>query len=348
MVGNQEQPLAFFSRRTTAAESKYSNYDLELLAIYASIRHFRHILEGRKFRIFTDQKPLTSAFLKAREPVSNRQKHQLAFISEFCTEIAHVPGVDNVVADAMSRQHDNEENDETAFVHAVAHLLADIDLNELAADQPSSPDTTNRTSLVLQQLQMPGCSRKVWCDISQSRPRFLVPQGWRKRIFEAVHNLSHPSGRATLAIISKTYVWEGLRHDVLAWSRSCKECARGKIGRHTHPPIRQIETPVVRFEHVHVEVVGPFTKDQGLRYVLTLLDRTTRWPEAIPIPDMTTDTFLQAFISGWIARYGVPRTVTSDRGAQFTSKVWSSSLSKLGITVSNTTAYHPQSNGLVE
>ena len=79
-----------------------------------------------------------------------------------------------------------------------------------------------------------------------------------------------------------------------------------------------------------------------------MLDRTTRWPEAIPIPDTTAVTVLQAFIAGWIARYGVPRVVTSDRGAQFTFRIWSSTLSGLGITATTTTAYHPQSNGLVE
>ena len=55
VVDGHEQPLAFFSRRTTAAESRYSAYDQELLAIYASILHFRHVLEGRRFRIFTDR-----------------------------------------------------------------------------------------------------------------------------------------------------------------------------------------------------------------------------------------------------------------------------------------------------
>ena len=240
----------------------------------------------------------------------------------------------------MSRQHYDEGSD-SAFVHAVAHFLADIDLEELASDQPTAPDPENSTSLVLQHLKMPGCSREVWCDTSQSRPRFFAPQSWRKRILEAVHNLSHPSGRATLAIISKTYVWEGLWHDVLTWSKACDKCARGKVARHTQPPINQIDTPVTHFEHVHVDVVGPFPRDQGLRYVLTILDRTTRWPEAIPIPDTTTDTIMQAFINGWIARYGVPRAVTSDRGAQFTSKALALSLSKLGISATTTTSYHP-------
>ena len=102
VVQGQVQPLGFFSRRTSSAESRYSAYDLELLAVYSTIVKFRHMLEGRRFRIFTDQKPLTSAFFKAKDPVSNRQRQQLAFISEFATDIVHVPGADNVVADAFT------------------------------------------------------------------------------------------------------------------------------------------------------------------------------------------------------------------------------------------------------
>ena len=160
MVGGQEQPLVFFSRRTTAAESRYSSYDLELLAIYSSVLHFRHVLEGRAFQIFTDQRPLTSAFLKARDPISNRQRHQLAVISEYCTNLSHVPGIENRVADAFSRQHDDEHNDvaggEPAIINAVAHVLSDVDLDELAADQPPTPSQGPQNSLTLQHLPIPG------------------------------------------------------------------------------------------------------------------------------------------------------------------------------------------------
>ena len=306
------------------------------------------MLEGRKFKIFTDQRPLTSAFLKAREPVSNRQKHQLSVISEFCTDIAHCPG-----RGQRGGGRDVKTTRWRGFRQPGVRTYSDAfpcrrGSQRVAASQPDHPETEKSTSLVLQRLQMPGCSRKVWCDTSPARPRYLVPQDWRMKIFEAVHNLSHPSGKATLAIISRTYVWEGMRRDVVSWARACEECGRGKVARHTQPPVKQIATRVTRFEHVHVDIVGPFPQDRGFRYVLTMLDRTTRWLEAIPIPDTTTDTVLHAFIAGWIARYGVPRVVTSDRGAQFTSRIWSSTLSRLGITATTTTAYHPQSNGLVE
>ena len=117
VIGGHLQPLGFFSQRTTSAESHYSAYDLELLAVYSTILKFRHVLEGRKFAIYTDQKPLTSAFFKARDPVSNRQRQQLSFISEFATDIAHVPGLENAVADALSFQYDDVRA--AAQVHAI-------------------------------------------------------------------------------------------------------------------------------------------------------------------------------------------------------------------------------------
>ena len=206
LVDGKEQPLAFFSRKTTAAESRYSAYDLELLAVYASILHFRHVLEGREFKIFTDQKPLTRAFLKARNPVSSWQHHQLSVISEFCTDIAHVPGVDNVVADTLSRQHNNDDDGVPVAIQEIAHVIADVDLDKLAADQPDSPvvASSSANSLRLQQLRIPGCSWQVWCDTLQGRVRFSVPKKWREKIFHGVHGLSHPSGRATVAILSRS------------------------------------------------------------------------------------------------------------------------------------------------
>ena len=117
-----------------------------------------------------------------------------------------------------------------------------------------------------------------------------------------------------------------MRRDVLTWARQAS-----KVTRHTTPPVRPIEVPAERFTHVHVNIVGPFPPDRGNRYLLTMVDRTTRWPEAVPLANTSADMLLEAFLTSWVARFGVPYTVTSDRGAQFTSAVWQAALSKLGI-----------------
>ena len=79
-----------------------------------------------------------------------------------------------------------------------------------------------------------------------------------------------------------------------------------------------------------------------------MIDRTTHWPEAVPIADTTAETVLQAFLDNWVSRFGIPVTVTSDRGAQFTSEVWRKALTQLGINISATKSYHLQANGIVE
>jgi hypothetical protein len=102
-VDNAWQPLAFFSKKLNPAQQKYSAYDRELLAVYEAVKHFRHMLEARHFIIFTDHKPIIYAFQQKRDKCSPRQFNHLNFIAQFTTDIRHISGQDNVVADALSR-----------------------------------------------------------------------------------------------------------------------------------------------------------------------------------------------------------------------------------------------------
>jgi hypothetical protein len=101
--GRHWRPLAFFSQKLTAAQRNYSTFDRELSAVFAAVRHFRFVLEGRQFRILTDHKPLVAAFRRVSPPWSARQQRQLSYISEFTSDIRHTPGSSNHVADALSR-----------------------------------------------------------------------------------------------------------------------------------------------------------------------------------------------------------------------------------------------------
>jgi transposase InsO family protein len=107
--------------------------------------------------------------------------------------------------------------------------------------------------------------------------------------------------------------------------------------------------PGKRFSHVHVDLVGPLpVAEDGSTYIFTMVDRSTRWLEAVPLRTMEAKTCMEAFINTWVAYYGVPEAVTTDRGRQFTSALWEGLCQNLQINHIPTTAYHPQSNGLVE
>ena len=337
-VDQSWQPLAFYSRQLRPPERKYSTFDRELLALYLAVRHFRFSLEGRTFTAYTDHKPLSFAFSKITDPWSPRQQRHLAFISEFTTQIRHIDGKDNCVADALSRS-------------SVNALRAEIrvDFSALAAAQRFDPDMTSyvrgSTSLHLQQVPFGDSSESLLCDVSTGRPRPIVPSVCRRQVFDAIHGLPHPSIRATSALITSKFVWH---QDVRTWVRSCVPCQTAKIHKHVKAPLAPFAVPNRRFDHIHVDLVGPLPPSQGCSYLFTIVDRFTHWPEAIPLANSSATSCARALVSQWVARFGVPSTVSSDRGAQFTSALWLALSILLGTAHIRTTAYHPQANGLVE
>ena len=96
------KPLAFFSRKLDKAQKSYSTFDRELLAMYSAVKHFSYFIEGRRFHIYTDHKPLTFSLASNSERWTPRQQRHLAFIAEYTTDVHHVHGWDNAVADAFS------------------------------------------------------------------------------------------------------------------------------------------------------------------------------------------------------------------------------------------------------
>ena len=184
-------------------------------------------------------------------------------------------------------------------------------------------------------------------DISNGPARPFVPYAWRKRVFDAIHSLGHPGVDRTRQIVASKFVWPSLRADCSKWARECVDCQRAKVGRNTIPEIGHFKVPRRRFDHLHADItVVP--KSNGFSYLLTIVDRFSRWPTAIPLKDITTESILDAFAHGWFSSFGIPSHITTDRGAQFTSAVWAQLLRIWGVSHHLTTSYHPEANGLVE
>lgn len=82
--------------------------------------------------------------------------------------------------------------------------------------------------------------------------------------------------------------------------------------------------PATAFTHVHVDLVGPLPPLRGFSYLLTCVDQMTRWPEAMPLSSITAESCANAFLCDWVARFGVPHDISSDRGRQFNFALWAS------------------------
>ena len=332
------KPLAFFSRKLDKAQKNYSTFDRELFAIYAAVKHFGYFIEGRRFHIFTDNKPLTFAFASNSDRWTPMQQRHLAFIAEYTTDIRHIHGRDNAVADALSRVELISDP-----VCMSAHC-PDLDLLGMAKAQHGDSDVqvyrTSITRLVLADLPIPGTSTTLLCDTSTDVARAIVPLAWRRMVFDTIHGLAHPGIRTSRKLVAAHFVWHGMNKQVGIWEKTCVSCQRSKVHRNVTAPLQHGHLPDRRFQRIHVDIVRPLPISQGKSYLFTIIDRYTRWPEAIPMADATASSFAFALLSQHIARFGVPEDVTSDRGPQFTSALWTALNTLLGVQHHRTTAYH--------
>ncbi|GFV24334.1 retrovirus-related Pol polyprotein from transposon opus [Trichonephila clavipes] len=149
------KPIAFYSKKLNETQTRYITYDRELLGTYLSVKHFKHLLEGNDFVIYTDHKPLTFAFKQKNEKASPRQQRQLQYISKFSCNIQRVLGKVNVVSDALSR----------------IDSISEINFEEIAEEQTTDEELQkllHSNSLKFKPSTLPS-GKKLWCDISTQK-----------------------------------------------------------------------------------------------------------------------------------------------------------------------------------
>ncbi|KER23459.1 hypothetical protein T265_08678 [Opisthorchis viverrini] len=276
VVNNTSQLLAFFPQKMQAAQTRYSTFGRELLAICLAIRNFRYLLKGRYFTIQTDHKPLTYAFNAKPDRCSPREISHLDYISQFTTDIRYTPGSDNVVTDALSRPDIN-----------ALHPSTQLDLAKPANLQNSSPNflpILSFPSLQVSSIPLPP----------------IVPEAFRRAVSDHFHGFSHPGIRATRKLISARFAWPFMNKDLTSWAKQCIARQRSKVTRHTNSPIGSFAVPNAQFTHVHLDIVGSLSPSNGFTHILTMIDRFTRWPVAVPISDTSAETVAFSFLQHWV------------------------------------------------
>ena len=130
---------------------------------------------------------------------------------------------------------------------------------------------------------------QLLCDFSTSLPRPLLPLAFHMAAFTAVHSLAHPGIRATQRLMSSRWLWAGRAADTSRWCRDCQRCQMAKVTKQPRAAVQPLAIPARRFTHLHLNLVGPLPRSaEGYNHILTIVDRSSRWLEAIPLSSTTT------------------------------------------------------------
>ena len=198
--------------------------------------------------------------------------------------------------------------------------------------------------------------RKFQSSTVESGKKFtqlVVPRTLRLQVMKLAHESlmsGHLGTERTLSKVLSEFFWPGVQADVRRFCRSCDICQRttpkGKTGK---VPLGQMPLIDEPFRRIAVDLVGPIqpASDSGKRYILTVVDFATRYPEAVALKGIEAETVAEALVSIF-CRVGVPREMLTDMGSQFTSSLMAEVSRLVSLKQLTTTPYHPQCNGLVE
>jgi len=194
---------------------------------------------------------------------------------------------------------------------------------------------------------------RVFTDGDETHQQVLIPKQRRVMVMKLGHEMilaGHMGAKRTLDRIWRHFYWPGMCADIRRFCQSCDQCQRTiPKGRVSKVPVQRMPLIDEPFRRVAVDIVGPVipASEDGNRYILTMVDFATRYPEAVALKTIEATRVAEALVTMW-SRLGIPAEILTDRGTQFTSGVMAEVERLLSIKHLFTSPYHAQCNGLVE
>ena len=357
--GSTERPVYYASRVLSDAERNYSQVEKEGLAIVFALKRFQRYVEGRRFLLFNDHKPLLKIF-GPRELTSNTTSARLqrwaVFLGSFDYEIRYKQSADHSNADGLSRCPSGQTESVDSDVARIQHgLLEDlpIDWRQVRTRSRSDPELSQAIRL----------TREGWSDECPSeilRPfwlrrheltiqedcllwgsRVVIPKHFRRNLLDSLHE-GHPGVVRMKALARHHLWWPKVDLDIEITARKCDGCQQK-----THDPTSALlhpwEFPTRPWQRIHIDFAGPKYGYTWLVYV----DAHSKYPGAIPLTTTTAAATCNALLKVF-SHFGFPEQLVSDNGPPFDSADLSRFSVSHGIRHSRSSPYHPQSNGEAE
>ena len=329
VLHQEGKPVAYLSKTFSAQQKNWTIYEKEMWAIIYALRQWEcYLLNGHKVTIITDNNAITT--ITSQKQISPKQARWIEYLSIFNYEIIHRPGVDNKVADAISRMD----------IYGITiiedqHWLERI--RALSAKVTPPAFLTERNGLYYKEdrLYIPGYN-----DV-----KMKIIQEFHD------HKAGHFGFRKTLHKVTQSYFWDKMANSIKEFIRTCDICQRIKTPRmKTLGLLQPIPPPPTKFHTYSLDFIGPFQPTKrGHTGILVIVDMLTKGVTIAPIK--MTDSAKEiawVFYLKIITHFGCPQKIISDRDPRFTGKFWQELFHLIGTKLSFSTAYHPQSDGQTE
>ena len=379
-------PVAYASRSLSPQEKRYAVTELETLAVVWAVSHFHAYLYGHAVHVYTDHSAVKAVLETPSPSGKHAQWWSKIFGSGLRNiQITYRAGRDNANADALSRcPVGGEYADTSAQDVQVAQIQTGGDIPELLHRPPlvTASETTAHYSQeqekdpeilelrqFLSQEQLPDDlqrARKIAAQAlsfalldnivyfidskRNNQRRCVVPAHLRAGVMEENHSgpfAGHFSGEKLYKALVRHWWWPSMYSDVVSHCTACPQCAVvHSSGRLNRPPLHPI--PVQRvFQIVGVDVMDLPRTESGNKHVV-FQDFLSKWPLVFPVPDQKAIRLARLLVEEVVPMFGVPEGLLSDRGTNLLSHLMEDVCKLLGIRKLNTTAYHPQCDGMVE
>jgi hypothetical protein len=375
------RPIAYLSRKMNDAERRYPTHDKELLAIVRSVEHWRWYLEGSEHPILLLSDHRSLQHLNSQPHLNDRQARWVEKLSDFDFQIQYVKGSANSAADALSRRADYEQEAEVERANERTKDPSD-DQPRVRLQEAKIATTTVKPlwqiriedTPLLADVQSAAKSDVAYQHmLSQPEPRtdgltvgdgllwtsdglFYVPNDLelRRRLIHEVHDTptgGHMGLAKTMARLTTTCWWSGMKSMIADYVRGCTTCAAVKPSlQKPAGTLRPLPIPDKPWRTISIDFVGPLpgTKDY-YNYILVVVDKFSKMAHFIATnTNVTSKETAELLINNIVRLHGLPDAIISDRGHEFTSALFQEVWKAMGTELRMSTAYHPQSDGQTE
>lgn len=351
-----ERPVAFASRTLNKCEVKYAQVEKEALALIFAVKKFHIFLYGRKFKLVTDHRALTFLLgpTKAIPTLSAARIQRWALIlATYQYDLVYRKGSDISNADALSRLPCKVESEEEEGINFFsANFNLPITYKEIGLATRFDPVLSKVMDLTLNgwPLHVEDDRLKPYTDktlqLSVERDcvlwgsRIVIPPPFRQEILILLHT-EHP-GESRMKALARSFVWwPKIDKDIEVFVSECEICQKT---RKSVPlaPLQQWSWPHHNWQRLHLDFATLDGKD-----FLILVDSRSKWVEIYHMASTTSLKVIEK-LRTCFAAYGLPNTVVTDGGPQFTSQEFKDFLKSNGVLHVLSPPYHPASNGLAE